>query len=78
MGKTQSKSATVHNADPQVKIINNQELHSESLQTHEVMLWVIMCVSLVQLLLTAYEMLKRRINKRALKIAKSLHDISHV
>ena len=76
MGKTYSKVETSHNGDPQVKIINNQELHSEALQSNEVSIWSVLLINIIQLIITAYELLNKRINRRAVKIAKSLNDIN--
>lgn len=78
MGKTSSKSQVTHNADPQVRIINNQEYHNEQLENHEFLLYLILATVVIQLIITLYNMLKRRERKRALRIAKSLDNIADV
>lgn len=78
MGKTHSKSETVHNADPQIRITNTQEYHTEVLDRHEFMMWCILSVVVVQLLITLYVLNKKREHKRALKFAKSLNDLNNV
>lgn len=78
MGKTQSKSAVTHNADPQIRIINNQETHSEQLDHHETLIYVILAVVVIQLLITLYTLQKKRERKLAFKLAKSLENVADV
>lgn len=78
MGKSSSKSAVTHNADPQIRIINNQELHSEILDHHEMLIIVVLIVVIIQLALTLYTLLQRRERKKALKFAKSVNDLTQV
>lgn len=75
MGKTSSKSDVMHNADPQVRIINNQEYHAEMLQQHETLIYLILGIVATQLLLTLYFMLKKRERNRAFKLAKSVNNL---
>lgn len=49
MGKTNSKSDVVHNADPQIRIVNNQEIHSEFHEEHAIKLNIILVVVSAQL-----------------------------
>lgn len=78
MGKTSSKSAVTHNADPQIRIENNQNLHSEKLEEHEFILYIILVVVAVQLLITLYTIFQRRERKRAFKLAKSMNNFAEV
>lgn len=78
MGKTSSKSEVVHNADPQIRIINNQEEHAEQLERHETLICVILVCVVVQLGLTLYMLLRKREEKRAIKRVKSLATLSQV
>lgn len=78
MGKSNSKSAVTHNADPQIRIVNNQELHGEILEYHEFLIYIILVVVVVQLLITLYTILQRRERKRAFKHARSINDIADV
>lgn len=78
MGKSNSKSTVNHNSDPQVRIINTQETHSEVLDHHEFLIVMILIVVVVQLALTLYSLLQRRERKRALKFAKSMNNIAEV
>lgn len=70
MGKTSSKSAVTHNVDPQI----HRELHSEKLEHHEFLIYII----LVQLLIKVYTILQRRERKRAFKLAKSMNNLAEV
>lgn len=78
MGNSKSKSDVVHNADPQIRIVNNQNYHSELLEQHELLLFYIAAVVTIQLMLTLYAMLKRRERKRAFKLAKSIENLAEV
>lgn len=78
MGKTVSKSDVVHNADPQIRIVNTQEYHTALLEQHELLIYVIAVVVVIHLLLTLYAMLKRRERKRAFAVAKSMERIVEV
>lgn len=78
MGKTSSKSAVTHNADPQIRIINNQELHSEQLGQHEQILYIILSIVVMQFLITLYQLQKRRERRLALKLAKSIENVAEV
>lgn len=78
MGKSSSKSAVTHNADPQIRIINTQEHHSEQLEHHEFIIYVILGVVVLQLLITLYTLQKKRERKLALKLAKSLENVADV
>lgn len=78
MGKSNSKSTVNHNEDPQIRIINNQEIHSETLEKHEFLIYIILAVVIIHLLLTLYTLLKRRERKRALRIARSMDKLAEV
>lgn len=78
MGKSQSKSTVAHNADPQIRIINTQEMHSEQLEHHETLIRVILAVVVIQLLITIYKMYKKQTKLQALKAAKSVADLANV
>lgn len=78
MGKANSKSAVTHNADPQIRIINMQEEHSEQLEHHEFLLSIILVIVAVQLIVTLYTMLKRHERKRAFKHARSMDNVADV
>lgn len=78
MGKTSSKSAVTHNADPQIRIINQQNLHSEQLDHHEVLLYAVLFVTMVQLVITLYVLQQKREKRRAYKLAKSLQNVAEV
>lgn len=78
MGKTASKSAVVHNADPQIRIMNTQEIHGEILENHEFVIYLVLGVVITQLLLTLYTMLKRRERKKAIKMAQSMNNVADV
>lgn len=76
MGKSNSKSAVTHNGDPQIRIVNNQELHGEILEQHETILYVILGIVSLQLIIMLYTLQKKRERKLALKLAKSLENIA--
>lgn len=76
MGKSNSKSAGTRNADPQIRIVDNQELHGEMLEHHESLIYIILAIVVVQLLITLYTILKRREQKRAFKHARSMNNIA--
>lgn len=78
MGKPNSKSTVNHNEDPQIRVINTQEVHGELLDQQHFLLYVILLVVLAQLLLTLYILLVRRERKKALKIAKSIDKLTEV
>lgn len=63
MGKTQSKSEVVHNNDSQVRIINNQTLHTELIENQEFLLLTILVLVVIQLALTIYQLFRRYTNK---------------
>lgn len=78
MGKTQSKSEVVHNNDPQVRIINNQTLHTELIENQEFLLLTILVLVVIQLALTIYQLFKRYTNNKALKKAKSMVALKEI
>lgn len=78
MGKANSKSTVNHNEDPQIRVINNQEVHGEILEHHQFLIYVILAVVIVQLLLTLYGMLLKRKRKRALQLARSMDKLPEV
>ena len=50
MGKSISKHTT--NGDVQVNVINHLKSHSEALEAHDIKLWIILIIVIMQLLLT--------------------------
>lgn len=77
MGKSNSKTSQ-NSGDPQVNIQNQLEVHEEYHQVHELKLTIILCVVLIQLVVTLYKMCKRYSRTQALKIAKSVVNLSPV
>lgn len=78
MGKTNSKSAVTHNADPQIRIVNNQELHGEILENSEVLIYVILVLVVIHLSITLYKILMKKERRRALRYAKSIEELPKV
>lgn len=78
MGKTSSKSEVAHNADPQIRIFNQQQQHGEQLEQHTTLIYIILICVVVQLGLTLYALLRKREQRRAVKRVKSLAALSEV
>lgn len=78
MGKTNSKSDVVHNADPQIRIVNNQEIHSEFHEEHAIKLNIVLVVVSAQLILVVYKMWRRRVQQKAIRKIKSIAELDKV
>lgn len=78
MGNEESKSTVNHNGDQQVKIINVQSEHSIKLDNHEFMLWIILAVVIGHLLITVVIEVKRYLNKKAFKKARSIISLNEI
>ena len=74
MGKPQSKVVS-HNGDPQVRIINMQEMHTEQ---HELKLYLILGIVIIQLGITIYRLRKKNMRKQAIKTAKSIINLTEL
>lgn len=75
MGKPNSKIAQ-NTGDPQVNILNHLELHEEFHQAHELKLTIILCVVIIQLVLTMYKMYRKYNRVQTLKIARSVANLN--
>lgn len=64
MGQSQSKSKVERNGDPKVRAINNQLLHTELFENHELLLWLIFGVVTIQLALTMYQLFNAYTNQK--------------
>lgn len=60
MGIKSSNSIVTHNADPQINIVNNQQLHSEILEQHALLFYITLVV--LQLLITLYTICSAQIS----------------
>lgn len=78
MGTEQSKAHVEHNGDQHVEIINMQGDHSEKIDKVIVMLWLLCAMIGLQLSITLISEVNRYLNKKALKKAKSLVELSKV
>lgn len=78
MGKSNSKSEVIHNADPQIRIINNQELHSDDHEEQAIKLNIILVIVAIQLILVAYKMWHKRVQRKTLSKMKSIADLDKV
>lgn len=77
MGNKKSTAAKVETAgDKDVTIIANQELHTIYHDEHEIKLWLILIIVLIQLLLVFYKLLQRRERRRAFKSRRNLDNIA--
>lgn len=71
MGAEESKSHVNHNGDQQVKIINTQIEHSELLDDHKFILYMILVVVSINLILRLVTELNNYYNNKAMKKVKS-------
>ena len=77
MGKTQSRSAQ-NTGDAQVNVINTLEAHSGAHVGHELKLWLILSLVVLQTILTSYKYYTKSANKRAMKAARSIAGIHNI
>ena len=78
MGAEESKAHVEHNDDQHVEIINLQNEHSNKIDQNTLLLWIVLIVSGVQLALSVNALIRRNFNKKALKKAHTLADLSKI
>lgn len=54
MGAEESKSQTQHNGDNQMKILNTQVQHTETLDSHTTLLWIVLPGIVIQITVTVW------------------------
>ena len=77
MGKTQSKAIS-QSGDPQVTVIQNQEVHTQMHEDHEIKLWIILALLCILVLFKIQSVYKKRERKTAIKAARSVAALSDV
>ena len=77
MGKTYSRSQD-NKGDAQVNVYNALEAHCEAHEGHEIKLWLILSLALVQVTFTLYKQYVKAANRRAIKAARSLAGINNI
>ena len=77
MGKTQSHSAQ-NTGNAQVNVINQLEAHSEAHEGHELKLWLILSLVVIQTAILLYKQYTKSMNRCALKAARSVIAVNHV
>lgn len=80
MGNNESTSTSKvdHHGDQQIKIINNQQTHSEILKDHAFMLYLILGLVIVTLGIQIGVILKNHFDKKAIKKARSMIALNDV
>lgn len=76
MGKSQSKRE--NSGDPQVQIVNNQNLHTLYHEEHNILLWVICAMVAVLLLMELYKKYKSGKERDAIRTARSIARLTDV
>lgn len=64
MGKSQSKDVK-NSGDPQVNIINTLESHEELHYDHELKLWILLAINVLQITWTILKYFQKRVQKKA-------------
>lgn len=77
MGSEESKSHVQHDGEAQVRIINNQNQHTEKLDNQDTLLWCILILLAIQLAFTLISEIRRLFHKSTMKKAKSMLTISN-
>lgn len=78
MGAEESKAETQHNGENQIKIVNTQVQHSETLDSHTTLLWIVLAGMVIQITITVYLEVQRRFRKRIVKKAADLMKLKEV
>lgn len=75
MGNEESSPKIDNKGDHDLTIISNQEVPTEQHETHSFMLWVILIITGLQLAITFFKIMEKRIRRNALKKVKSIADL---
>ena len=75
MGKTFSKD-NHQSGETNIEISEHLEQNTDSHSAHEIKLWVIIFLLIVQMLLTAYKILKRKWKRQGFDQAKQLSTLN--
>lgn len=78
MGNRKSSPSAEIKGDKDTVIINNQEVHSEHHEQHELKLWLILSLVSIQVMYLGYKLLQKRIKRKTLKTAKSFPQLNAV
>lgn len=77
MGKSQSKTEKI-SGDPQVQIVNNQNLHTAYHEENNLLLWVICVMVALLLLLELHKRYKSSREKNAMRTARSIARLTDI
>ena len=75
MGKTFSKD-NHQSGETNIEITEHLEQNTDSHSAHEIKLWIIIFLLIVQMLLTAYKILKRKWKRQGFEHAKQLSTLN--
>lgn len=78
MGTEESKAQVQHNGDTHIEIVNTQNEHSAKLDTIETTLWFVTAGVSLQLVLSLWALIQRRINSKVLKRADKLRKLNEL
>lgn len=78
MGSEESKAQVNHNGDNHIEIINTQSEHSVKLDSISTCLWFISAGVAIQLLLSLWAEIQRRMNNQVRKRANKLSKLNEL
>lgn len=78
MGTEESKAQVQHNGDTHIEIVNTQNEHFAKLDTIETTLWFVTAGVSLQLVLSLWALIQRRINSKVLKRADKLCKLNEL
>lgn len=78
MGSDESKAQVQHNGDTHIEIVNTQNEHSAKLDSIVTILWFLSAGVILQLVLSLWAELQRRINNQVVKRADKLCKLNEL
>lgn len=78
MGKSASKPSATVTGDKDLTIINNQEIHSDFHEDHELKLNIIIVLVIIQLVFVVYKIWHKKVQKKTMQKIKSIADLDKV
>lgn len=78
MGSEESKAQVNHNGDSHIEIVNNQLEHTTTLNSITTWLWFISAGVTIQLVLSLWGEIQRRMTRQVIKKANKLSKLSEL
>ncbi|KXJ80154.1 hypothetical protein RP20_CCG026491 [Aedes albopictus] len=75
MGNKKSSPKVDTSGSNDTTIINTQDFHTEQHESHSTLLWIVLTITGLQLLITIFKIVEKRIRRDALRKAKSIANI---